>query len=410
MSESSKNHLYYLNALFDFYLGGYPVGKLSRSASEMSTLFAFMGNDNDRVLLDIALPDNFISYLHSIGIALLQPFDNKWGETPFQGIPWGWDINSYKRLKETGAICETPDLEIVKKVNSRQFHNHISKEYGLGVPGSAYCGTLCSYVECIERIEDPPVVVKPSFGGSGFGFRIIQNEEQGKLICKDIDTLMHHGGVIIEPWCKRIHDFSSSITIHKDGRISRLRHQRSFSNTHGTFVGIYMSPSDPVLQEYAHVQENAVRKAAEMLLSNGYFGPAGFDSFSYTDKNGNERIAPVIEINARHSMSDVAHAIRNKCAPEKFCFFRLISKKRCNLPDTYQKWIDLMGEDHFNIEKQEGVILVTPLQLQYGNNFVQPARNGFFIAGSSEEELFERDKRLRERVEKGKASLNGKLS
>ena len=48
-------------------------------------------------------------------------------------------------------------------------------------------------------------VVKPTFGGSGYGFRIIK---KGKKLCpKEIETLIKHGGVVIEPWCKRLRFF-----------------------------------------------------------------------------------------------------------------------------------------------------------------------------------------------------------
>ena len=111
---------------------------------------------------------------------------------------------------------------------------------------------------------------------------------------------------MIEPWCKRVYDFSSSITIQKNGSISSIRHQRSVSNMHGAFIGIYLAPEDPVIEKYVSIQEKAVRNAAQALSDQGYFGPAGFDSFAYIDIDGKERVAPVIEINARHSMSDVA--------------------------------------------------------------------------------------------------------
>ncbi len=400
--------LYYLNALFDLQLGEYVTDKLARAAFEMTILFSFMGDQSDRVLLDVEMPDDFRDYLISINVKPLQAINihlnHPGGDFKYRDeipVPWGWDECTLNKLKKLGFNCDNPDLGIVKKVNSRQFHNLISERFDLGVPGSAYCDCYETFLKSLERLGTfGDLVVKTSFGGSGYGFRIIKKGE--KDVCqKEIETLMKHGGVVIEPWCKRVYDFSSSITIEKDGSMSSIRHQRSFSNMYGAFVGIFMVPEDPVIQKYASVQEKAVRNAAQALFNQGYFGPAGFDSFTYTDIDGKERVAPVIEINARHSMSDVAHAVRNRYAPNKWCFFRLMSKRRCNLPDSYNKWKEMLKKDHFNPDTQEGIILLTPLRLKHGNTVVQPLRNGFFLSAGSEKELFEMDERLRGVLECG---------
>ena len=174
--------------------------------------------------------------------------------------------------------CDNPDPGVVKNVNSRQFHNLISERFGLGIPGSTFSDSYETFLRTLEKLEAfGDLVVKPTFGGSGYGFRIIKKGEKG-FCQKEIETLIKHGGVVIEPWCKRVYDFSSSITIQKNGSISSIRHQRSVSNMHGAFIGIYLAPEDPVIEKYVSIQEKAVRNAAQALSDQGYFGPAGFDS------------------------------------------------------------------------------------------------------------------------------------
>lgn len=396
--------LYYLNALFDQQLGGYDTGKLARAAAEMTILFSFMGGESDRVLLDVEMPDDFRNYLLSINVKPLCPLNPPMGDFESRSeipVPWGWDECTFNKLKMLGFNCDNPELGIVKKVNSRQLHNLLSERFGLGVPGSTFCDSCETFLRSREKLEAfGDLVVKPSFGGSGYGFKIVKKEEKSGCP-KEIETLMKHGGVVIEPWCKRVYDFSSSITIHKNGSLSPIRNQRSFSNMHGAFIGIYMAPEDPVIEKYASIQEKTVRNAAQALFDQGYFGPAGFDSFAYIDSSGKECVAPVIEINARHSMSDVAHAVRNRYAPQKWCFFRLMSKRRCNLPDDYNKWKGMLKKDHFDPGTQEGVFLLTPLRLWHGDTIVQPSRNGFFLSAGSEKKLFEMDERLRSVLECG---------
>jgi hypothetical protein len=76
-----------------------------------------------------------------------------------------------------------------------------------------------------------------------------------------------------------------------------------------------------------------------------------------------------------------------------------MSKKRCNLPDNYNRWKEMLKKDQFDPDTQEGVILLTPLRLRYRDTVAQPLRNGFFLSASSEKELFEMDERLRRVLE-----------
>ncbi|HEX2956119.1 MAG TPA: hypothetical protein VHO70_04790, partial [Chitinispirillaceae bacterium] len=162
----------------------------------------------------------------------------------------------------------------------------------------------------------------------------------------------------------------------------------------GTFHGIYLAPEDPVIDCWKNCLEEKVQAVATQVAQTGYFGTLGFDSIVYRSKEGLQ-IAAVIEINARHVMSDLAVAVRNRCAPDKHCLFRTLSKKRLRLPQTYQQLEQSERWSNFNDNK--GCILITPLRVCHGSQWVQPYRNIIFIAADSEEELFSIDQRLRTR-------------
>ena len=202
----------------------------------------------------------------------------------------------------------------------------------------------------------------------------------------------------MEPWCERVHDLSSSVTIFPDRSISPPRFQRFYSNKYGSFCGILLEPSSPLLQRYTPTLRKTSLQAASALAECGYYGPAGFDSFVYKDSSGQEQLAPVIEINARYSMSDIAHALWNRYARHRWCLYRFISHRKCTLPDTYEKWNNLLGDDLYNPLNCMGVALLTPLRVSHNDKLIQPSRKAFFIVADSEEILCEMDKRLREKV------------
>ncbi len=385
-----RQRLYYFNSLFDLELGDYSTTSLQRAAAEMSVLFAPAGTSSDRILLDIVIDSSYWEYLHRYGIETALPY-SKGEDGEYEGIAWGWNDYSRARLEQYGATCEAPASECVKLINSRKYCHQIGLKFGTGVLQSIYCTNKDELVNAFEKLEDHfPLVVKPDHGNSGFGFFHCSSSDD--LNNRDVDQLCRNSGVIVEPWCDKIYDFSSVCTISPDQTISPFRHLRALTNRRGTFHGIYLAPHDPVIDSWRELLEEKVQAVAAEVAKTGYFGTLGFDSIVYRT-NGRILLAAVIEINARHVMSDIAVIIRDHCAPDQHCLFRTLSKKRLRLPDSYQQLQQM--DDCFTFNGNKGCILITPLRVCHGTQWVQPYRNTLFLAADSEEELFSMDQELR---------------
>jgi hypothetical protein len=386
---SDLNKLYYFNALFDLELGANSVTSLQRPAAEMTVLFAPVGKSSDRILLDVDIDDSYWNYLKSYDITTATPYYQ--GDCKgYQGIAWGWNENAIARLTQLGAACTTPSPECVKVVNSRRFCNEIGQKFSTGVAGSVYCSTVEQILDACNKLRDHfPVVIKPDHGNSGFGFYHCSSVDDLKN--PDLNLLCQTNGVVVEPWCDKVYDFSSVCTISQDGEISPFRHCRALTNSRGTFHGIYLVQHDPVVEQWKEKLEEIAGKVAHEIVKTGYFDSLGFDSIVYREKS-ELKLAAVIEINARHVMSDIAVALRNSCAPGKHCLFRTLSKKRLRLPESYS---ELEKSDIFNYDGRRGCILISPLRVMHGRECVQPYRNTLFMVADSEEELFALDERLR---------------
>ena len=386
--------LFYLNALFDLELGGHPIASVAAGAKEMTALFCFLGQADDRVLLEAEVRDDHWEYLSRCGIEVCRPLGPKENADGFSAVPWGWNDPCVKRLAALGARCRFPDLSVVKQVNSRAWCAAFNRESGTGVPGSRFCASM---EEVREALGDSfPLVAKPNFGGSGFGFvRIDGADELSGPKKSRLNRLIGSGGLTLEPWCDRICDLSSSCAIGENGSIGDLRHYRCHTTSHGAFYAVSIGGADPFLDCYRFDLERAALLAAGAIARTGYFGPLGFDSFVYREpRSGEKRLAPVIEINARYVMSAVAHALHSKIGSGRPCLFRFITRRRCSLPDTYHALDTLLGEDRYDPRRGTGVVALSPLRVNHGTNLTQPARSAFFIVGSSEEETFAMDRRL----------------
>jgi hypothetical protein len=394
-----KSKTFYLNPLFDLHIGNYPVESVKFFAAELSVLFLFCCSNKDFLIIDTDITDSYLQILQNAGITLPKSIIRT---TPShllnnsQGVAWGWSQQSTDRLTKAGAVCKNPDLEIVKQVNNRKFCNEIGIANTLGVPGSSFCSSMCDFERAINTLrEEFPLVIKPVFGGSGFGLKVIKSKEETQGCFEHIETCILHGGFILEPWCERVYDLSTNLYLNSDGSIENVRHQRLFSNEYGSFFGIYIAPHDTLLEKWKDKLSETAILAANEIHKTGYFGPLGFDSFVYKNKDGKECIAPIIEINGRHVMSHISYAIRDQVAPGKHCFFRMISKKCCKLPDNYDLW----NQTAVNLSN---TLLVTPLRIRHSTDWIQPSRSAFFIYADSEEELFTADKKLRQSVKKWK--------
>jgi hypothetical protein len=390
MKRKMKHKIFYLNALFDLELGGYPVENVKRSASEMEVLFLPMCDSQDILLLDFDIPEDYLAYLAGYGLKIPEIKKNVYHRdiayNGFEPVVWGWNENAVNNLAKFKVCCTHPDLDIVKKINNRKYCNELGISLNLGVKGSLFVGSADDYLELTHRKDLAfPLVLKPAFGGSGYGMSVAESSKELVDIMDDGSFYIHHGGLIIESWCNRLYDLSTNLCIESDGTISMMRHQRLIANSFGAFVGIYMAPFDPLLNRWKGQLEEAAVAVANQMYKDGFIGAAGFDSFVYNDSNEKETVAPIIEINGRYVMSYVAHALRDQIAPDKYCLFRMISRKRMKLPDTYEKWNELFNS------KTKNIMLATPLRIRHEKEWVQPARTALFLFADTEAELLELD-------------------
>jgi hypothetical protein len=392
---SPPSRLLFLNALFDLELGGFAVCHRARDAAEITALFAVVGTAGDYVLCDVDVPDEYWAYLNSCGLQCPQPVYRGQLCRECAGQPWGWNANAVSRLESAGAACSHPSLDVVRRLNSRRFSCELCARYGFGVEGA----TLVESPEQLQQVLSTwnvfPSVIKPLFGNAGYGFlrlAAMPDDAERKMAEK---LLAACSAVIIEPWLKRCTDISSRAIISEDGSIEAILHHRCHANRAGTFFADLLDPGDEEIGRWEKDLNAAVSRAAEECAAQGYWGPAGFDSFTWCDRAGETHLAPVIEINARHAISFIAYALRDALAPAQICYFRFISRRRHALPATYAELKKRLGRDAFDRETARGVIAATPLRIAHNGGWVQPSRSAFFIAGNDARDVLAADERLR---------------
>lgn len=392
-------HTFFIDPLFDLRLGNYNTDNLIKGASQIALLFPAATERSDSIISNINIKSDFYEYLSEnvgdcgrlIEMKLINKDDNF--------LFWGWDKYSSKFTKEKLLSTSYPDYEVVAKVNSRNFCFNFNQITKTGIPDSNYCRNINELNLVIKKYRDKSIVVKPDYGNAGYGFIRLTDGVLTKEYSTTLNDLFDKGnGVVVEEWLERTADISSGFILSNKGKVLKRWHHQTLCNSVGTYFANYVLNDDPLIKKYIAKLEQIIDSMAKELHHVGYYGPVGFDSFEYKTADGDIRFAPAIEINARMNVGMIARSILDKVSDNKPSFFRFISKKRHKLPGNYEDLKNILGDLKYDKDRKNGVILITPLRVDYGDGPVRTARSAFTVTAETDEELWAMDDELRRRL------------
>jgi hypothetical protein len=200
-----------------------------------------------------------------------------------------------------------PDLEIVKKVNSKVYSCRLSQ--ALGLPGG---GTVVENGrELLEKgevlLKNGPFLLKDPYGVSGKGNILVQSIQILERLVKYFEGQARNGLTIcfvIEPFLDKARDFSCSLKIDRTGR-SELVSVQEMINRNFAYQGSVAA--DPAFVDWLDRKKyfDVIKKIAKNLYQEGYFGSVCVDSMALTSG----AIVPIVEINARKSMGLINYRV-----------------------------------------------------------------------------------------------------
>lgn len=192
---------------------------------------------------------------------------------------WGPSQAISSWAKKHNIPYSIPNWKIIQEINSKVF----SFTHSPKLPNAKL---ILSQEELDEWIATTPgpKVLKTPFGTAGTGhFHLKENVKR-----------LYTYPLIGEPWVERLFDFS---TQWDQGKLLGVTLFENEPN--GTYKGTFAGTIDPIiLQEHLNIAEPLVEKIKQM----GYSGNLGIDAYVYL-WNGQQRLQPIVEINARKTMS-----------------------------------------------------------------------------------------------------------
>jgi hypothetical protein len=238
-------------------------------------------------------------------------------------IPWldafsGLDPAPYAVLPRTQAVAERcggparlPSWPAVSLVNSKTWSNGLVQD--LGLFGAAAVGRSPAEVRRLAGAADAAqVVLKDPYGVSGLGALIVATPRILDIVVRGLERQADRGAeveLLVQPLFPVADSFSGHLIIDPRGGITLLGFQRTMHD------GLAYTGSAPIPPELERSLERSgypdvLTEVGKILLEAGYHGPVCVDSLVLTD----DRIVPVLEINARQSMGLLSLRLNERVA------------------------------------------------------------------------------------------------
>ncbi|MNO17066.1 [Butirosin acyl-carrier protein]--L-glutamate ligase [compost metagenome] len=221
---------------------------------------------------------------------------------PFAVLP-----GTQEAVRRYKLLPTLPDEQTVRKVNT--------KTYSVSMRDRLLLPNIALIVHSIEELlqsgqqllEKGPFLIKDEYGVSGKGNQLVDSDRVLRRIAGYLESSRNKDKrirFVLEPLLDRETDFSCQFHIGSEGQITLLSVQQLVN--HGFAFGESHSPEPSLLERlkrgnYDEIMHNIGRE----LYADGYYGDVCVDSMLLRDGS----LAPLVEINARKSMSLIKHNV-----------------------------------------------------------------------------------------------------
>jgi hypothetical protein len=393
-----------LNAEFDLSLRPRwrrPGGESARRRiTDLQWHALFLAECGDSVVVPEPAPEDFVGYLERNGIELPVLTVDPDCRTDRILSPLGWNTAAGERNRRHDRRAEHPHLDAVRRANGRTFSAGLETElFG----DDHTIATISSEAELRAVLEGLPdmgegLVLKAEHGNAGLGNRRLQERELSEgdatVVRRFFDEDLR---AVLEWWRPRILDLCSTFTVLPGGGMAGFRLHEVVNTADGAFIGALFHEDATRLERWRPALVEAATTIARSVARVGYIGPACTDAFVWDD-NGEPRLRPLVDLNARREMSAGASSLWRRLGGEGTAYWRFYTRRKIVLPDSYDELDCALGGDAYDPSRRRGVLVTAPLWL--GNQRRSAAKAAVFFLGDDPDDARALDARFRRRFER----------
>lgn len=301
--------------------GPLPV-HLARLHAELACLWLSVAEDGDVIHCEQSIPESFQEELASRCCGRARFLDVIQVACPqvTEVVPWGWSPQMIQLARQLAPLQKPPAADVVELVNSRRFSALVEAELDVVIPGAKGVASIEDLAAALaagpKRMGEPvPWLLKANLGQAGRERFVGSGSDLGERLQRWIlPRLKRDGAVYFEPLVLAIEEAGIQWTVPRQGSPNLDRVTPLISTREGGYQGSMVSLTTPSQWEDAiAVQSEVVGR----MQSLGYVGPVGIDAMRYRDHEGEVRLRPVQDINARWTMGRVAFHWRDRLSPDR---------------------------------------------------------------------------------------------
>lgn len=315
--------LYIGNTFFEWELEGRIAGSLSEALKcspvcrQLQYLPLIYLDQEDTLMVTDLPTSNDLEHLQSYGIKKLPKM--RLLENPPKGKVHAWGASNivYDWAKRHDLPYAIPALDVVRRLNSKLWNFE-------RVPKLCGAVTVSSERDIKQALVGSKEVwvLKTDQGFAGTGHCIFHAHELDKAFKfqRKIGT-----DLLLEPWVERVLDFSSQWEIAPNGELIFLGVTKFFNTSSGQYLGTEVGEISSLFSSFENfINEHIVfcKNYLQNIINEGYFGCLGVDAMIYKcAKTGINVLHPVVEVNARMTMSSALLRFCKKYMPNKIVDF-----------------------------------------------------------------------------------------
>ena len=330
-------------------------------AEDLAFIPAFSALSSDAILVKEKPSAQFLTRMQNLGIQFpetitLTEFKKSKKRRFNEFRPWGWGPVNRRWKEQNQDRFLSPhsppsDLFLAKTWSAR-----LMTKYSINHPDDFLinvddCGVIVdnlsdaiSAVKSILAHHDEAVIKSP-FGSSGRGFlkltSVELNENRQNRLQKILNT---QKSLVVEPWLKKLFDYSLQITVDTAGQAKIHGQARFLTDSKGAYRGALLGgfTTGLTLEEkkflndsgkdshrmQRHFQDLASFVAKECHEA-GYHGPVGIDALVFRDKDS-IKLKPIVETNCRLNMGRIIVDFERKLKRKGFGLWRIFHVNELN--------------------------------------------------------------------------------
>lgn len=273
---------------------------------------------------------------------------------PFAVLP-----GAREAAQRYGLNAAFPPAEVIRRVNTKSYAVEMRERLEIPNPGVVVSSHQSLSDVGAKLLGDGPFLIKDEYGVSGRGNQLVETESILRRIVQYIAAQVPAGKrvrFVLEPYLAKHSDFSCQFRVEQDGRITLISVQELLNR------GLAFGASCSISSELRETLERAryfdlIERMGSLMRTDGYYGDVCVDSMVLL---GGE-LAPLVEINARKSMSLIKHAMDRYLATRdrKGCLTYVSTMAHTN--SDFRAVLGLLDQQDllFTVNHQSGILPLT---------------------------------------------------